>query len=352
MQSFTLTTCKLSKAYFEKFDDVYFMKALLVNTDTEKPVMKMGEYPDPEPEPDELFVKIEATALNRADLLQKAGKYPVPEGASPILGLEMAGVVEQTGANVFDFSEGDRIFGLLSGGGYAEYCTIAKQMAMRIPRELSFEEAAAIPEVFLTAFQTISWLGNFSKQETILIHAGASGVGTAAIQLAKHLFDARVITTAGTDQKNRLCESLGSSLSINYKEKDFSEVIKSNFGEQCVDLIIDFIGSPYWDMNIDILGLDGRLVYLSMLGGAKIDSLNLVPILRKRLTIKGSTLRNRDAEYKMKLTKEFEDKALKHMSDGEIKPIIDSVFDWNNVEDAHSKMENNLNAGKIILTGM
>lgn len=328
------------------------MKALLIDEDSDQPKMKVGEFPDPNPAPHEILVKVEATALNRADLLQKAGKYPVPEGASPILGLEMSGVVEKVGSEVAKFEEGDRVFGLLSGGGYAEYCTIHENMAMSIPDELSFEEAAGIPEVFLTAFQAIDWLGELSNQETILIHAGASGVGTSAIQLAKHLYDSRIITTAGTDEKNELCESLGSDLSINYKEENFSDVIESEFGKDCVDLIIDFVGSPYWDMNNKILGLDGRLIYLSMLGGAKVDQVNLVPILRKRLTIQGSTLRNRSDEYKMKLTKEFKQHALKYFKDGTIKPIIDSVFDWNDVEEAHSKMKNNLNAGKIILTGM
>lgn len=328
------------------------MKALLIDEDSEKPVMRLGEFPDPAAKPDELLVKIEATALNRADLLQKAGRYPVPEGASPILGLEMAGVVAETGSGVSGFKTGDRVFGLLSGGGYAEYCTIHQDMAMKMPEDLSFEEAAAIPEVFLTAYQAINWLGELQKGETVLVHAGASGVGTAAIQLAKHLYDARIITTAGTDQKNELCVELGSELSINYKEKDFAEEIESTFGKRSVDVIIDFVGSPYWDMNIKILAIDGRLIYLSMLGGANVDEMNLVPILRKRLTIKGSTLRNRSDEYKMKLTKEFESKALSRFTDGKISPVIDSIFDWNNVEEAHSKMKNNLNAGKIILTGM
>jgi putative PIG3 family NAD(P)H quinone oxidoreductase len=328
------------------------MKALQIDEDSDQPVMKVGEFPDPNPEPHEILVKVEATALNRADLLQKAGKYPVPEGASPILGLEMSGVVEEVGSEVTGFEEGDRVFGLLSGGGYAEYCTIHENMAMTIPDELSFEEAAGIPEVFLTAFQAMNWLGELSREETILIHAGASGVGTSAIQLAKHLHDARIITTAGTDEKNDLCQRLGSDLSINYKEENFSDVIESEFGENCVDLIIDFVGSPYWDMNIKILELDGRLIYLSMLGGAKVDQMNLVPILRKRLTIKGSTLRNRSDEYKMKLTKDFKENAIELFSNGTIKPIIDSVFDWSDVEDAHTRMKNNLNAGKIILTGM
>ena len=328
------------------------MKALLIDKDTNPAKMKMGEFHDPTPEADELFVKIEATALNRADLLQKAGNYPVPKGASPILGLEMAGIVESKGSEVTDFKKGDRVFGLLSGGGYAEYCTIHRDMALKIPDEFSFEEAAAIPEVFLTAFQAIDWLGELSEGETILIHAGASGVGTAAIQLAKQFYDARIITTAGTAEKNELCKKLGSDLSINYKEQNFSEVIESAFGKKSVDVIIDFVGSPYWEMNMNILGMDGRLIYLAMLGGVKVEQINLVSILRKRLTIKGSTLRNRSMNYKINLTKEFKKTVMNHFENGTIRPIIDSISDWNKVEEAHSKMENNQNAGKIILTGM
>lgn len=328
------------------------MKALLINNQANEPVMELGEYPDPMPGGNELLIKIKSTALNRADLLQKKGKYPVPEGESPIMGLEMAGVVESVGKQVTKFSEGDHVFGLLGGGGYAEYCTIHEDMAMLIPDIMSFEEAAAIPEVFLTAYQALMWLGDLGKNETVLIHAGASGVGTAAIQLAKKLKNAQIAVTAGSKVKLDLCRSLGSTLQINYKEENFSERLKEKFGEDSVDMIIDFVGSPYWGMNIESMAMDGRLIYLSMLGGAKVEEMNLVPILRKRLTVRGSTLRNRSAEYKMRLTAEFWDKAKTLFDKEEVAPVISAIFDWGEVEKAHQMMNENRNAGKIVLTGM
>jgi len=328
------------------------MNVLITDQSGKKPKMVPGTMPKPEPGDYELLVKIEATALNRADLLQKAGKYPPPEGESPVLGLEMAGVIEAVGPEVTRFEPGERVMGLLGGGGYAEYCTIHERMAMYIPDHYSYEEAAAIPEVFLTAFQALKLLGNIKKNETVLIHAGASGVGTAAIQLARQLFHARVVATAGSKKKLKTCSDLGADLTINYKKEDFSDVIQKKFGKNCVDLIIDFVGEPYWDQNIKVLGMDGRVVYLSMLGGAEISKMSLVPILRKRLTIRGSTLRNRDAEYKMRLTSDFMSYAEDHFSDGTIKPVIDSVFNWQDVEEAHQLMQKNKNTGKIILTGM
>jgi tumor protein p53-inducible protein 3 len=328
------------------------MKALLTDVAEGNPVMKMGEFPKPVPEEGELLVKIEATALNRADLLQKAGKYPPPEGESPILGLEMAGIVEEVGENVSNYKPGDFVFGLLGGGGYAEYCTIHEELAMPMPEQFSFEEAAAIPEAFLTAFQAIKWLGELEKNETILIHAGASGVGTAAIQLAKKLFNSRVIVTAGSDNKLKFCKNLGADLLINYKKEGHSEVIEKKYGKNSVDVIVDFVGSPYWNENINVLRMDGRLVYLAMLGGATIDKVSLVPILRKRLSIKGSTLRNRSDSYKKELTADFFNQTGSMFKKGKIKPVIDSIRNWEDVEDAHKHMENNKNTGKIILTGM
>ncbi len=280
------------------------MKAFLVDNSDETPKMVPGEHPKPKPGHDELLVKIEATALNRADLLQKAGKYPVPEGASPILGLEMAGLVEAVGDDVEMFEPGDSVFGLLSGGGYAEYCTIPERMAMPVPENLSFEEAAAITEVFLTAYQALLWEGELWEEETVLIHAGASGVGTAAIQLAKELFNARIITTSSREKMD-ICSKLGATLAIDYKNQDFAEVIDQEFGGNAVDVIIDFVGAPYWEKNVHVLAMDGRVVYLSMLGGASVDKMSLVPVLRKRLTFRGSTLRNRTLDYKSVLTEEF-----------------------------------------------
>lgn len=328
------------------------MKALIVEQLADRNEMRLGEHPDPEAKEGEVLVKIEATALNRADLMQKEGKYPPPKEVTPILGLEMAGTIEELGPKVKGISVGDRVCGLLSGGGYAEYCTIRADHVLKIPEEFSFEEAAAIPEVYLTAYQAAIWLGKLTKGETILIHAGASGVGTAAIQLARELRKARIITTTGSIDKCELTASLGSDLCINYNEENFAESIQDTFGECCVDVIIDFVGSPYWDNNVEVLALDGRVIYLSLLGGTMIDKMNLSPILRKRLTIMGSTLRNRSDQYKAELISAFKKDTETLFEKEKLKPIIDSVFDWEDVEEAHTRMKNNLNAGKIILNGM
>jgi len=328
------------------------MKALIVDESSGKPMMKMGEYATPEPKAHELLVKIEATALNRADLLQKRGRYPVPKGVTPILGLEMSGRVEETGSDVSNFEPGDHVCGILPGGGYAEYCVIPESHAIPMPETLSFEEAAGIPETFLTAFQGLFWIGEIYDGETALIHAGASGVGTSAIQLAKQVFNARVIVTAGSSEKLDLCRSLGANLAINYKTEDFANVIEEEIGQSSVDLILDFVGAPYLEKNINVLAMDGRLVLLGLLGGAKADQFNLGQILRKRLTVRGSTLRNRSDEYKALLTEEFIEAAWELIKSKQIKPIIDSIYEWGDVEKAHQRMMSNKNAGKIILTGM
>lgn len=328
------------------------MKALIVDNASGTPVMVPGTHDKPEPKPNELLVKIEATALNRADLLQKAGNYPVPEGASPILGLEMSGIVEETGSETHHFKPGDQVMGLLSGGGYAEYCVIRDDHVISKPNSLSFEEAAAIPEVFLTAFQGLFWLGELFDDETVLIHAGASGVGTAAIQLAKQVSGTTIITTAGTEAKLDLCRDLGAGFAINYKEENFDEAIERQFGDSAVDVILDFVGAPYWHQNMKVLAMDGRLVHLGLLGGASVDSVNLGTILRKRLTVRGSTLRNRSDEYKALLTNEFTDRFAELFDDGTLRPVIDSIYEWEEAEEAHQRMKHNENAGKIVLTGM
>lgn len=328
------------------------MKAVQIVNPGKESSLKIQEVPTPEPAPKEVLVKIEATALNRADLLQRTGNYPPPEGALDILGLEMAGIVEQTGSEVSRWQKGDHVMGLLPGGGYAQYCTIHEELAMPVSENLSFEEAAAIPETFLTAYQSLAWLGKLKNRETVLIHAGASGVGTSAIQLASHLFDAEIIITAGKPHKLKSCKELGANFAYNYQTQNFADEIISALGENAVDLIIDFIGEPYWQKNISVLAMDGRLVYLSFLGGHKIEELSLVPILRKRLTVRGSTLRNRSEEYKIRLSRKFAEQTLSLLDNQTIGPVIDSVYDWQDVEKAHQRMANNRNTGKIVLAGM
>jgi putative PIG3 family NAD(P)H quinone oxidoreductase len=331
---------------------MYRMKAIQVINPGKKSSLEIQQIPTPAPDANEILVKIKATAVNRADLHQRSGHYPPPEGASEILGLEMAGIVEQVGHNVSRWQPGDKVYGLLPGGGYAEYCIIAEKMALLMPENLSFEEAAAIPETFLTAFQALCWLAETQQSETVLIHAGGSGVGTAAIQLAAQLFNAQIVTTAGKEHKLEACKKLGADVTINYKTQNFAEEITREWGENAIDVIVDFIGAPYWDKNIDVLNTDGRLVYLSFMGGHKLDMLSLAPILKKRLKIMGSTLRSRTTAYKVNLTQDFVDKAGQLIKDGIIRPVIDKTFDWENTEDAHRYMSQNKNTGKIVLTAM
>jgi putative PIG3 family NAD(P)H quinone oxidoreductase len=328
------------------------MQAIQVIHENDHNTLEIGTVPDPELSDDEILVKIKATALNRADLLQRTGNYPPPQGASEILGLEMAGVIEKVGPKVSKWSAGDRVFGLLAGGGYAEYCTIHEDMAMDIPQNLSFEEAAAIPETFLTAFQALDWLGKLREKETVLIHAAGSGVGTSAIQLAHHLYDAQIIATAGKQHKLDTAKALGANFTYNYKQQNYAEEIISDVGRDSVDLVLDFIGKPYWHKNMEILAMDGRVVYLSFLGGHKIEEISLVPIIKKRLSIMGSTLRNRSEQYKIDLTNDFAQKALSLFKSGALSPVLDSTYDWSDTEQAHQRMQNNKNTGKIVLIGM
>lgn len=323
------------------------MKAILVEHPGKDSRLVLGEHETPVPSENELLVRVHATALNRADLLQRSGNYPVPAGASPVLGLEVAGTVEQKGSRCSGWSIGDRVFGLLPGGGYAEYATIPKDMAMAIPQHLSFEEAAAIPEVFLTAYQALIWLGELTENEKVLVHAGASGVGTAAVQLSREL-GAQVFVTASSP-KHTLCKSLGASLAIDYKAEDFAERILEYTSGEGVNLIIDFLGASYLSRNIKALGLDGRLVLLALMGGAKVESFNLAAMFRKRIHLKASTLRSRSSAYKVALTKAFWAKFGSLIEKGTITPVIDSVYPWSEVSEAHNRMAANKNSGKIIL---
>ncbi|MCC9165925.1 NAD(P)H-quinone oxidoreductase [Pontibacter harenae] len=323
------------------------MKAILVKQPGGPEQLELGEYEQPLPNSNELLVRVHATALNRADTLQREGKYPPPKGASPLLGLEMAGEVVEAGINCSRFKKGDKVFGLLPGGGYAEYAIISEAMAMPVPAHLSMEEATAIPEVFLTAYQALVWLGRLQAGEHVLVHAGASGVGTAAIQLARAL-NAEVLVTA-SEHKLQACLDLGANKAINYKDVSFDDAVLAHTNSEGVDVIVDFIGGPYFKKNLDCLRTDGRLVMLATLGGGKIDELDLRKILAKRLQVIGSTLRSRSREYQVKLTEEMSAFALPLFESGDIKPVVDSVFDWKDVAEAHRYMEQNKNIGKIVL---
>ena len=323
------------------------MRAIIFDNPGEPEVLKLGEFEKPVPKENEILVKVGATALNRADTLQRKGKYPPPKGASPILGMEIAGTVVRVGEKVSKWNTGEKVFGLIPGGGYAEYAVIHQDMAMNIPENFSFEQAAAISEVFLTAYQALVRHGKLQKGEILLVHAGASGVGTAAIQMAKEM-GARVFVTA-SKAKHQICLDLGAEKAIDYQSEDFSEKVLEYTNGKGVDLIIDFVAGPYLNQNVKSLAVDGRLVNLATLGGGKVGDFDIQSILHKRLTIIGSTLRSRTIDYQIKLTHEFAAYALEKFSSGQIKPIIDSVFDWSEAAKAHSYMEANKNMGKIIL---
>lgn len=324
------------------------MKAILFDTPGDPSVLYVGESPTPVPAEKEILVKVRATALNRADTLQRKGLYPPPPGASSVLGLEMAGEVVEVGKSVTQWKVGDPVMALLPGGGYAEYVCIPEEMGMGIPAGLSFEQAAAIPEVFLTAFQAIFWLGKLQNGEKMLIHAGASGVGTAAIQLAKSL-GAQVYVTS-SPSKHNVCLELGADQAIDYRSEDFSKRVAHFTKGKGVDMILDFLAASYLDKNLASLAVDGRLVLLALMGGSQASQFDMGKILRKRIHLMGSTLRARSLAYKIELTKAFYTYSNKKFESGIFKPVIDSVVSWEEVVAAHQRMEANLTIGKIVLT--
>ena len=321
------------------------MKALLVDSEQnlyiescEKPVCGPGE----------LLVKVHATAVNRADLLQKKGKYPAPAGTSPILGLEMSGVVEEVGPDVQGWEAGDRVASLLNGGGYAEYVVIPQDMAFRIPDKLTLTEAAAIPEVFLTAYLNMIQLGKLQAGERVLIHAAASGVGTAAVQLAKAM-GAYVIATSGTDEKCEVVSRIGADEVINYNNESFREEVLRLTNGEGVQMILDPVGASYWHDNMEVLGLDGRLILYGTLGGTKVDQLDIMPAMLKRIHIIASTLRGLPHQRKAELTRKFVEWAMPKFVTDEIEPVIDSVWNMEEANAAHARMEANQNIGKMII---
>ena len=323
------------------------MKAILIKQPGPPENMYIGAWEKPQPKYNEILVKVAATALNRADTLQRQGKYPPPQGASPILGLEIAGEVVETGTSVRQWKKGDLVFGLVPGGAYAEYAVIHEEMALKMLPNLSFTEAVAIPEVFLTAYQALAWLGCLQSGEKVLVHAGASGVGTAAIQIARAL-GAEVLATASAS-KHDICSDLGAKHVIDYHSEDFHKKVMEYTSGQGVDVIIDFIAANYFQQNLDSLNTDGRLVILALLGGVEVDHFNLAKVLVKRLQIMGSTLRARNLNYQIRLCREMWSFAKPLFAKGNLKAIIDSVLPWTEVVEAHHLMESNKNKGKIIL---
>ncbi|MFJ8243870.1 NAD(P)H-quinone oxidoreductase [Peribacillus asahii] len=322
------------------------MKAVTVKQPGGSEQLQIVEYEKPTHKDGELLIKVKAAAVNRTDIVNRQSSSGYLK--NPILGIEVAGIVESADADA-KIPVGTRVMGLVNGGGYAEYVVMPDERAIVIPENLSFEEAAAIPEVFLTAYQTLFWIGQLRAGETVLIHAGGSGVGTAAIQLAKQLGQAKVITTAGSNKKLDFCQSLGADICINYKEQNFDEGVLNATENQGVDLILDFVGASYWSKNLASIKIDGRWVLIGILGGAEIEKLNLMDVILKRVQLTGTLLTPRSDEYKAELTTEFFSKTEELFRSNKLRPIIDRVFPFEQIQQAHEHMESNKNIGKIIL---
>ncbi len=327
------------------------MKAIVVHPPEAKeapPRLVWADVPDISYAPDEVLVAVRATAVNRADLLQAAGGYPPPAGASEILGLEMAGEITAVGEAVTDWQVGDRVCALLPGGGYAEFAAVPAGMLLPVPPAWSYEQATAVPEVWLTAYVNLFLEGGLEADEIVLIHAGASGVGTAAIQLARAA-GARPWVTAGAAEKLAFCRELGAELAVNYKEDDWLTAVMDASHGQGVNLILDPVGANYLQDNLNALGWRGRLVSIGLLSGGRVETLNMAPILRRRLQIIGSTLRTRPLAEKIGLTHAFYDRFGGQLRDGTLQPIIDTTFPIQEASAAHAYVRQNRNIGKVIL---
>ncbi|CAH1798445.1 unnamed protein product [Owenia fusiformis] len=310
--------------------------------------INIGEVPIPTLRSSEVLLKVYTTAINRADTLQRKGLYPAPKDESNILGLEAAGTVEKLGPDVKTLNVGDRVMALLPGGGNAEYVAVRENHTIKVPSSMTWTKAGAIPEVWLTAYQLLHFVGHVKPGETVLLHAGGSGVGTAATQLCD-LIGAKAIVTAGSEAKINMAKSLGAVAGFNYKEVDFAEKVLEFTEGKGVDLILDPVGGSYWEKNTAAIALDGRWVLYGSMGGGKVDGDILAKILRKRIQLTGSTLRTRSNQYKAELVKSFEEHTLEHFQSGKLKPIIDTVLPLSKLADAHALMESNKNNGKIVI---
>jgi putative PIG3 family NAD(P)H quinone oxidoreductase len=323
------------------------MRAVVFDQPGDESVMRVGEAPAPELGPGDLRIRVAAAGVNRADLLQRAGLYPPPPGASPLLGLECAGQVAEVGSEVSGWSVGERAMALLAGGGYAEEVVVDAGSALRVPEGLSFEEAAGVPEVFLTVFLNVFELGALPDAGALLVHGGGSGIGTAAIQLGKAV-SARVIVTAGSVEKCERCLGLGADVAVNYRSEDFLEAVKKATDGAGVDVVLDSIGAPYLESNLKALAVGGSLVLIGLMGGAKAE-LNLALLLARRLQLIGSTLRARPAAEKAALVRGFAARFGSHLADGRLRPVVDRVLPLDAAGDAHRAMKASEHFGKIVL---
>ncbi|MBM4265492.1 MAG: NAD(P)H-quinone oxidoreductase [Deltaproteobacteria bacterium] len=324
------------------------MKAIIIDQPGDENVMRWDEAPAPALGPEDVRIAVVATAVNRADLLQRRGFYPPPPGASPILGLECAGEVLEVGAKVpSGFARGDRVMALLPGGGYAAEAVAHHGSVLRVPEALDLVHAGGVPEVYLTVFSNVFQYGRFPDGGSLLVHGGGSGVGTAAIQLVNEA-GGRCYVTAGSDEKCRRCVELGAAAAINYRTEKFAERIQELTGGKGVDVVLDSIGGPYLEGNLASLGMGGRLVVIGLTGGAKAE-LNLAGLMLRRLEIIGSTLRARPVDEKAAIVRGFEQRFGAALAAGRIRPVVDRVLPIAEAPEAHRRVESSAHVGKVIL---
>ncbi|WP_454848539.1 NAD(P)H-quinone oxidoreductase [Rhizobium binxianense] len=310
-------------------------------------VMTIARGPLPVPGEGQILVRAEAVGVNRPDISQRQGSYPPPKDASPILGLELAGEVVALGPDVSGFSVGEKVCGLSNGGAYAEYCLLPVGQALPFPRGYDAVRAAALPETFFTVWANLFQMAGLTEGEKVLIHGGTSGIGTTAIQLAR-AFGAEVYATAGSKEKCEACVKLGAKRAINYKTEDFAEVVKAETGTG-VDVVLDMIGAAYFEKNLASLARDGCLSIIAFLGGAVAEKVNLSPIMVKRLTVTGSTLRPRTAEEKRAIRDDLRSEVWPLLEAGTVAPVIHKTFAFEEVVAAHRLMEEGSHIGKIML---
>jgi NADPH2:quinone reductase len=310
--------------------------------------MAVVEGATPRPGPGEVLIKVHTAGVNRPDVLQRQGGYPPPAGASPILGLEVAGTIVATGGDAAPWRVGDEVCALVAGGGYAEYCVAPAPQCLPVPKGMTVADAAALPETFFTVWTNVFQRGRLGRGETLLVHGGTSGIGTTAIQLA-HAFGARVLATAGSDEKCAFCEKIGADRAINYRAANFAEAVKELTGGKGADVILDMVGGPYLERNVRALAVEGRLVQIAFLQGSKVGSFDFMPVMLKRLTLTGSTLRPRSVAQKAEIARELREKVWPLLEAGTVRPVIHKTFPLAEVAEAHRLMESSKHIGKIML---
>jgi len=323
------------------------MRAAEITTFGGPEVLQACERERPTPAKDEVLIRVQAAGVNRPDVLQRMGLYPPPKGISDLPGLEVAGVVESTGAEATRYSQGDWVTALIAGGGYAEYAVAPEPQVLPVPAGLSFEEAAGIPECFFTVWSNLFERAYLGEGESLLVHGGSSGIGTTAIQLAK-AFGVEVFVTAGSDEKCAFCLELGADHAINYKTQDFVAEVLAATGDKGVDVILDMVGGDYVQRDLNCLGVAGRLVIIAFLGGTS-ATIDLRKILTHRLTITGSGLRLRDVAFKGAVANQLEALVWPLIEAGKVRPVVDRVFPLEAAGEAHAYMEAGKHKGKIIL---